>query len=328
MSYFPTTRMRRLRRTPDVRRLVAETRLDVSDFIYPLFVCPGSGVREEISAMPGNYHLSVDEVVKEAVEVYELGVPAIILFGIPEYKDAEGSSGWQAQGPVQRAIKVIKKEVPDLVVMTDVCLCDYTDHGHCGLIQGQEILNDPSLENLAKIALSHAEAGADFVCPSDMMDGRVGAIRRKLDEHSFTNVGIMAYSVKYASAMYGPFREAAQSAPSFGDRRSYQMDPANVREAIRETEQDLAEGADIVMVKPALAYLDVVKLIKEEFPVPVAAYNISGEYSMVKAAAAKGWIDERAVALEMLLSMRRAGADMILTYWAKDVARWLKEEQR
>ncbi|MBO8126299.1 MAG: porphobilinogen synthase [Firmicutes bacterium] len=320
--------MRRLRRTPDVRRLVAETRLDVSDFIYPLFVCPGSGVREEISAMPGNYHLSVDEVVKEAVEVYELGVPAIILFGIPEYKDAEGSSGWQAQGPVQRAIKVIKKEVPDLVVMTDVCLCDYTDHGHCGLIQGQEILNDPSLENLAKIALSHAEAGADFVCPSDMMDGRVGAIRRKLDEHSFTNVGIMAYSVKYASAMYGPFREAAQSAPSFGDRRSYQMDPANVREAIRETEQDLAEGADIVMVKPALAYLDVVKLIKEEFPVPVAAYNISGEYSMVKAAAAKGWIDERAVALEMLLSMRRAGADMILTYWAKDVARWLKEEQR
>lgn len=328
MSFYPITRMRRIRRTPEIRRMVRETRLDPANFIYPMFVCPGQGVRREVSSMPGVYHLSVDGIVKEAAELYELGVPAIILFGIPEYKDDQGSSGWKADGPVQEAIKALKAEVPELVVMTDVCLCDYTDHGHCGLIHEHEILNDESLANLAKIALSHAQAGADFVCPSDMMDGRIGAIRSKLDEEGLTNTGIISYAVKYASAMYGPFREAAQSAPSFGDRRGYQMDPANVREAIRETEQDLAEGADIVMVKPALSYLDVIRVVKDEFPVPVAAYNVSGEYSMVKAAAAKGWLDERAVVLEMLLSMHRAGADMILTYWAKDAARWLKEEQR
>lgn len=326
MSYFPITRGRRLRRTPGIRRMVAETRLDPADFIYPLFVCPGQGVRREIGAMPGNYHLSVDEAVREAVEVHNLGISALILFGIPEYKDAQGSAGWAENGPVQKAIAAIKAEVPQLTVMTDVCLCDYTDHGHCGLIQGNEILNDASLENLARIALSHAAAGVDFVCPSDMMDGRVGAIRSKLDAAGLTNVGIMSYAVKYASALYGPFREAAQSSPSFGDRRGYQMDPANIREALRETEQDLAEGADIVMVKPALPYLDVIQLVRTEFSAPVAAYNVSGEYSMVKAAAAKGWLDEKTVALEMLLSMRRAGADLILTYWAKDAARWLKEE--
>ncbi len=327
MSDYPITRLRRNRRNPQIRRMIAETRLDPADFIYPMFVCPGKGVRKEIAAMPGNYHLSVDEITREAVEVYRLGIPAILLFGIPEYKDAVGSSGWQVDGPVQQALKAIRAAVPELILITDVCLCDYTDHGHCGVISGQEILNDPSLEHLAQIAYSHAEVGADYVAPSDMMDGRVGAIRQRLDSEGLTNVGIISYAVKYASAMYGPFREALDSTPSFGDRRSYQMDPANSREAIREAKQDLAEGADIIMVKPALSYLDIIKLVSDEFPVPIAAYNVSGEYSMVKAAAAKGWIDEKAVALEMLLSMRRAGADLILTYWAKDAAKWLKEEQ-
>lgn len=326
MAHYPITRLRRNRRSSEIRRMIAETRLDPADFIYPMFVCPGQGVRKEIAAMPGNYHLSVDEIVKEAEAVYRLGVPAILLFGIPEYKDAVGSAGWQADGPVQEALRAIKAAVPELVLITDVCLCDYTDHGHCGVVSGQEILNDPSLEYLARIAYSHAEAGADYVAPSDMMDGRVGAIRQRLDSEGLTHVGIISYAVKYASAMYGPFREALDSTPVFGDRRSYQMDPANSREALREAQLDLAEGADIIMVKPALAYLDVIKLVADEFPVPIAAYNVSGEYSMVKAAAAKGWIDEKAVALEMLLSMRRAGADLILTYWAKDAAKWLKEE--
>lgn len=322
---FPVVRPRRLRRTPQLRRLVAETSLDPGDFIYPLFVVPGSGVKEEIPSMPGNYHWSVDLVVEEAAAAWQEGIPAVLLFGIPEYKDAQGSAGWREDGPVQRAIRALKRAVPELVVMTDVCLCDYTDHGHCGVVKGQEILNDPTLDLLARIALSHAEAGADVVAPSDMMDGRVAAIRQRLDEHGFAHVAIMSYAAKYASAMYGPFREAAQSAPQFGDRRSYQMDPPNSNEALREIELDLEEGADIVMVKPALAYLDVIARAKEAFGVPLAAYNVSGEFSMVKAAARLGWLDERRTALEILLGIKRAGADMIITYFARDAARWLKE---
>ncbi|MDI3280756.1 MAG: porphobilinogen synthase [Bacillota bacterium] len=322
---FPVVRPRRLRRTPQLRRLVAETSLDPGDFIYPLFVVPGSGVKEEIPSMPGNYHWSADLVVEEAAAAWQEGIPAVLLFGIPEYKDAQGSAGWREDGPVQRAIRALKRAVPELVVMTDVCLCDYTDHGHCGVVKGQEILNDPTLDLLARIALSHAEAGADVVAPSDMMDGRVAAIRQRLDEHGFTHVAIMSYAAKYASAMYGPFREAAQSAPQFGDRRSYQMDPPNSDEALREIELDLEEGADIVMVKPALAYLDVIARAKEAFGVPLAAYNVSGEFSMVKAAARLGWLDERRTALEILLGIKRAGADMIITYFARDAARWLKE---
>lgn len=324
MSY-PITRMRRLRRTPTLRRLVAETRVTVDDLIYPLFVVSGTGVKEEVGSMPGVYHWSVDLVVGEVAEAFQLGIPAVLLFGIPEYKDAQGSAGWRDDGPVQRAIRAIKKEVPEMVVMTDVCLCDYTDHGHCGVVKGNEILNDPSLELLARIALSHAEAGADVVAPSDMMDGRVAAIRQKLDEKGFTSVAIMSYSAKYASAMYGPFRDAAQSAPRFGDRRSYQMDAANAREALREMALDIEEGADIIMVKPALAYLDIIRRAREAFALPLAAYNVSGEYSMVKAAARLGWLDERRTMSEILLGIKRAGADMIITYAAKDMARWLRE---
>lgn len=319
-------RPRRLRISTGIRKLVCETKLDAGDFVYPLFVVPGSNVRSEISSMPGVFHLSPDMAVKEAAEAYHLGIPAVIIFGIPEYKDAVGSSAWDMSSPVQKAISAIKTALPEMVVIGDVCLCEYTDHGHCGLLDGHDVENDSTLELLAKVALSHAQAGADMIAPSDMMDGRILAIRNKLDDNGYKNISIMSYAVKYASAYYGPFRDAAQSAPQFGDRRSYQMDPANGREAMRETELDIAEGADIIMVKPALAYLDIVRQVRENFDYPVAAYNVSGEYSMVKAAAAKGWIDEKRMVMENLLSMKRAGADIIITYHAMDAARWLQEK--
>lgn len=321
----PFIRPRRLRTSEGIRRLVRETSLSAVDFVYPLFVVPGKGVKREISSLPGSYHLSSDMAVKAAEEAYALGIPAVMVFGLPEYKDERGSSAWDMNSPVQQAISQIKAAVPDLIVMSDVCLCEYTTHGHCGLPQGEKIDNDSTLPLLAQTALSHALAGADMVAPSDMMDGRVQAIREHLDENGFKDISIMSYAVKYASAYYGPFREAADSAPQFGDRRSYQMDPANAREAIKEAELDIAEGADIVMVKPALAYLDIVRQVRDSFTVPIAAYNVSGEYAMVKAAAAKGWIDEKRTVLETLLGMKRAGADIIITYHALDAARWLKE---
>ena len=322
---FPLHRPRRLRRTEKLRELVREHRLNASGFIYPMFVCPGTKVRNEIGAMPGVYQQSADQIVEECREVEALGISGVILFGLPESKDPRGESSLAKDGVVQRAIEGIKKAKLDLVVITDVCLCEYTDHGHCGVIENGEVVNDETLEILSEQALSHARAGADLVAPSDMMDGRVGAIRRRLDENGFEHVGIMAYSVKYCSGFYGPFREAAQSAPQFGDRRSYQMDSANGNEALKEVELDLEEGADIVMVKPALAYLDIIRRVRERFDVPVAAYNVSGEYSMVKAAAAKGWIDEKRVVFEILTGIQRAGAEIILTYHAKDVAKWLEE---
>lgn len=321
---FPLHRPRRLRRTEKIRGLVRENRLTTAGFIYPMFVCPGTKVRNEVSSMPGIYQQSADQIVEECREVESLGISGVILFGLPESKDPQGKSSLAADGVVQRAIEGIKKAKLDLLVITDVCLCEYTDHGHCGVLDGSEIINDPTLEILSDQALSHARAGADLVAPSDMMDGRVGAIRAKLDKNNFTNVTIMAYSAKYCSGFYGPFREAAQSAPQFGDRRSYQMDPANAREALKEVAMDLDEGADIVMVKPALAYLDMIRRVREEVDVPVAAYNVSGEYSMVKAAASKGWVDEKRIVLEILTGIQRAGAEIILTYHAKDVARWLK----
>jgi len=319
-------RPRRLRLSAGIRQLVRETSLEVTNFVYPLFIVPGSNVRKEIPSMPGVFHLSPDMAVKEAAEVYGLGIPAVIVFGIPEYKDAEGSSAWDMDSPVQKAMILIKASLPDLVVIGDVCLCEYTSHGHCGLLNGHEVDNDSTLELLAKVALSHARAGADMVAPSDMMDGRILAIRNKLDTNGYKNVSIMSYAVKYASAYYGPFRDAAQSAPQFGDRRGYQMDPANGREAMREVELDIAEGADIIMVKPALAYLDIVRQVRDNYDYPVAVYNVSGEYSMVKAAAANGWIDEKRMVMENLLSMKRAGADIIITYHAMDAARWLQEK--
>lgn len=322
---FPVVRGRRLRQSAGLRRMVAETTLDPGDFIYALFVRSGRGVREEVASMPGVFRLSPDLAVEEAVEAYSLGIPAVILFGIPDYKDDVGSSGWQDDGPVQAAIRGIKQAVPELVVLTDVCLCDYSDHGHCGVVEHGRILNDQTLPLLANIALSHARAGADGVSPSDMMDGRVAAIRQRLDKEGFTETLIMAYSVKYASAMYGPFRDAALSAPSFGDRRSYQMDHPNVREALREVEEDIQEGADLVMVKPALAYLDVIRQVRDRVLLPVVAYNVSGEYAMVKAASRMGWLDERRVTLEILTAIKRAGADLIITYSAKDAARWLAQ---
>jgi porphobilinogen synthase len=323
---FPIHRGRRLRRTPGIRRLVRETRVSTDDFIFPLFAVAGSGIRREISAMPGNFHLSVDMLAPEIEEICGLNIPAVILFGLPESKDAVGSEGYADRGVVQEAIREIKRLAPDLVVITDVCLCEYTDHGHCGVVdEAGNVLNDPTLELLARMAVSHARAGADIVAPSDMMDGRVAAIREALDGEGFAGTAILSYAVKYASAFYGPFREAADSAPQFGDRRSYQMDPPNVREALREAEEDIAEGADIIMVKPALAYLDVLAAVAETFPVPIAAYNVSGEFSMIKAAGERGWIDEERVALEVLTAIKRAGADMILTYFAKDAARWLQE---
>lgn len=321
---FPLHRPRRLRRTEKIRSLVRETRLTTAGFVYPMFVCPGTKVRNEVNSMPGIYQQSADQIVEECREVESLGIPAVILFGLPETKDPKGKSSLAADGVVQRAIEGIKRAKLDLLVMTDVCLCEYTDHGHCGVLEGEEIANDPTLEILSDQALSHARAGADVVAPSDMMDGRVGAIRKKLDSHKFEKVPIMAYAAKYCSGFYGPFREAAQSAPQFGDRRSYQMDPANAREAMKEVAMDLEEGADVVMVKPALPYLDIVRMVRDRFDVPVAAYNVSGEFSMVKAAARNNWIDEKRVVLEILTGIQRAGASIILTYHAKDVARWLK----
>jgi len=324
---FPDVRLRRLRRTETLRAMVRETSLSVNDLIFPLFVCPGTRVRNEIGAMPGNFQLSVDLLVEECREVARLGIPAVILFGIPEHKDEHGSEGYSDQGIVQQAVRAIKREVPELMVITDVCLCEYTSHGHCGMIRDGDVENDATLELLARMSVSHANAGADMVAPSDMMDGRVGAIRGALDEHGFSHVPIMAYAAKYASAFYGPFREAADSAPAFGDRRSYQMDPANSDEALREVELDLEEGADIVMVKPALPYLDILRRVKDTFGCPTAAYNVSGEFAMVKAAARNGWIDGERVMMEVLLSIKRAGADLILTYFAKDAARKLAAGQ-
>jgi porphobilinogen synthase len=317
---FPAYRPRRLRKSEKLRQLIRETTLTAGNLIYPLFVGPGTNVVRPVSSMPGVAQLSVDRAVVECRDAAALGIPAVILFGIPETKDALGSEASISDGVVQKAIRSIKDNVPDLLVVTDVCLCEYTDHGHCGLIKNGAVDNDSTLEILAQEALSHARAGADIVAPSDMMDGRVGAIRRALDSEGFDQVAIMAYAAKYASGFYGPFREAAESTPQFGDRRSYQMDPANSDEALREVELDIQEGADIVMVKPALAYLDVIYRVKEQFGYPVAAYSVSGEYSMIKAAGINGWIDEERIMLEVLLSIRRAGADMILTYFAKQIA--------
>jgi len=321
---FPTHRPRRLRRTEALRGLVRETQLSTHGLLYPMFACPGKKVRTEVSSMPGIFQQSPDQIVEECREVADLGIPGVILFGLPEHKDETGSEAASPKAAVQRSIEAIRKAKLNLLVVTDVCLCEYTSHGHCGVIKDGQILNDPSLELLANAALSHARAGADIVAPSDMMDGRVAAIRRKLDDKGFQDVAILSYAAKYCSAFYGPFREAAQSAPQFGDRRSYQMDPANAREALREVELDLEEGADIIMVKPALPYLDVIARVRERFDVPVAAYNVSAEFSMVKAAAQKGWIDEQRIVLEILTGIQRAGASIILTYHAKDAARWLK----
>ncbi len=328
---FPTIRLRRLRMTEQFRKMVAETQLSTNDFIYPLFVCPGENVKREVRSMPGVFQQSIDNIIRECEEVYKLGIPAVILFGIPERKDEFGSEAYDENGIIQRTVRALKREIPELVVITDVCLCEYTSHGHCGIVREvapgkYEIVNDETVELLAKEALSHAEAGADMVAPSDMMDGRVSAIRKILDENGFQNVPIMSYSAKYASGFYGPFREAAESAPKFGDRKSHQMDPSNSDEALREIALDLQEGADIVMVKPALAYLDVIYRVKQEFKVPVAAYQVSGEYSMIKAAALNGWIDEQRIMLETLTAIKRAGADLILTYFAKDAARILRQQ--
>jgi len=318
MSGFPVTRLRRLRRTDTLRALVRETHLSLDDVVMPLFACPGEGVVRPVTGLDGIAQRSVDEIVREAAELASLGLRAVLLFGIPEEKDEEGSGAWESDGIVQRALRALRAEVPGLTLVTDVCLCEYTSHGHCGVLRDGEVENDETLELLVRTAVSHVAAGADVVAPSDMMDGRVGAIREALPQ-----VPIVAYAAKYASAFYGPFREVAESAPSFGDRRGYQMDPPNVREALRECALDLEEGADALMVKPALAYLDVIRAVRERFDCPVAAYNVSGEYAMVKAAAAAGHLDEQAAALESLVAIKRAGADLVFTYWAKDLARWL-----
>lgn len=324
---FPVFRPRRLRATPALRRLTAETELSAGRLALPLFARDGEKLRRPVESMPGVHQLSPDEILKEAATAFGAGVPAVLLFGIPESKDEQASGAWAEEGIVQRTVRLLKRELPELVVITDVCLCEYMSHGHCGIVEERhgraEILNDPSLELLARTALTHAEAGADLVAPSDMMDGRIGAIRTRLDENGLEGTPILSYAAKYASAFYGPFREAAESAPKFGDRRSYQMDPANAEEALREVALDLAEGADMVMVKPALAYLDILQRVKAEFRCPTAAYAVSGEYAMIKAAAARGWLDERAAFLEAHLALRRAGADLIITYAAVDLARWL-----
>ncbi|HSY10254.1 MAG TPA: porphobilinogen synthase [Candidatus Dormibacteraeota bacterium] len=324
IGQFPNYRPRRLRQSPALRKLVCETRLSVGQLVLPLFVRAGPKLRHPINSMPGVFQLSPDELLREATKAHALGVPAILLFGIPDKKDAKASGAFAKNGIVQQTVRLLKKELPSLLVITDVCLCEYMAHGHCGVVSHGKILNDPTLKILAQTALSHAESGADIVAPSDMMDGRVRAIREALDKNDFFETPIMSYAAKFASAFYGPFREAAESAPQFGDRRSYQMDAANANEALREVALDIQEGADIVMVKPALAYLDLIHRVKTEFGYPTAAYAVSGEYSMIKAAAAKGWIDERAVTLESLLAMRRAGADILITYAAADAARWLK----
>jgi porphobilinogen synthase len=326
MPDFPALRLRRLRKSEAVRSLVRETQVDAGDFVYPLFVVEGRGVKNEISSLPGAYHFSADKLGKEADDIARLKIPAVLLFGVVNGKDETGSAAYNTRGVVQQAIRSIKKAAPGLLVITDVCLCEYTSHGHCGIISNGDVDNDKTLPLLAKMALSHADAGADMVAPSDMMDGRVKAIRQALDSNGFDALPILAYAAKYASAFYGPFREAAGSAPQFGNRKSYQMDPPNVREALREVEQDIQEGADIVMVKPALAYLDVIRRVRETFTHPLAAYNVSGEYAMVKAAAARGWIDEKRIVPEILTSIKRAGADIIITYHAKDAAAWLAEQ--
>ncbi|MCZ6685705.1 MAG: porphobilinogen synthase [Candidatus Dadabacteria bacterium] len=324
--YFPAYRPRRLRRNSNLRKLLAETKLSVDDFIYPMFVRPGKNKKVSVSSMPGIYKQSIDNLIKEIREVKKLGIKAILLFGIPERKDEMGTEGYDENGIIQKAIREIKKKVKDIIVITDVCMCEYTSHGHCGIIRDGDVDNDETLQYLARMSLSHVQAGADMVAPSDMMDGRVGVIRDELDANGFNNIAIMSYAAKYASAFYGPFREAAESPPQFGDRRSYQMDPPNVREALREIELDIEEGADIVMVKPALAYLDVIRAAREGFDHPIAAYNVSGEYSMVKAAGKLGWIDEELVMMEVLTSIKRAGADLILTYFAKDAAKVLSRK--
>jgi porphobilinogen synthase len=313
-------RPRRLRRNESIRAMVRETRLTPDDFVYPLFACEGEGVRREINSMPGVFNLSVDEIVREVESARRAGVRSVILFGVPDEKDSAGSQAYAEDGIVQRAIRAVKREVKDVLVIADNCLCEYTDHGHCGVIKDGEVLNDPTLELLARTAVSQAEAGADIIAPSNMMDGFVASIREALDRAGFEQIPVMSYAVKYASGFYGPFREAAQSAPQFGDRRGYQMDPANSREAMREAELDIAQGADMLMVKPAIAYLDIIRMVRERFDVPVAAYQVSGEYAMIKAAARLGWIDEQRVAFESLLAIKRAGADIILTYYAKDFA--------
>jgi len=326
LMYFPAYRPRRLRRNSNLRELVAETKLSVDDFIYPMFVMPGKNKKVAIKSMPGIYKQSIDNLIKEIREVKKLGIKAILLFGIPESKDEMGKEGYDENGIIQKALREIKKKVKDIVLITDVCMCEYTSHGHCGIIKDGDVDNDETLNYLARMSVSHAESGADMVAPSDMMDGRVGVIRDELDRNGYKNIGIISYSAKYASAFYGPFREAAESPPQFGDRRSYQMDPPNVREALREIELDIEEGADIVMVKPALPYLDVIRAAREEFDHPIAAYNVSGEYSMVKAAGKLGWIDEELVMIEVLTSIKRAGADLILTYFAKDAAKVLSRK--
>jgi porphobilinogen synthase len=326
MSNFPTVRMRRTRQNEKLRSLVRETRLSVDQLIYPMFVAEDISEPRPVSSMPGIMNWPLEYIGREAERIATLGIPAVLLFGLPAAKDGVGSEAYNEQGIIQQAIHRLKAETPDTLVITDVCLCEYTDHGHCGVILNGNVQNDESLELLSRMALSHVEAGADIVAPSDMMDGRVGAIRHTLDEQGFSQTPIMAYSAKFASGFYGPFREAAGSAPQFGDRRSYQMDPANVREALREVDLDIAEGADIVMVKPAMAYMDVIRQVRDHCDLPIAAYNVSGEYSMIKAAAQNGWIDERRVAMEVLTGIRRSGADMIITYFAPDVAEWLKEK--
>ncbi len=325
--YFPSYRPRRMRRNANIRRMVRETHLHVEDLIYPMFSAFGENIKKEIPSMPGIYQQSIGNIVAEAKEVHELGIPAVILFGIPETKDAVGSDAYCETGIIQNTIRAIKEAVPELTVITDVCMCEYTDHGHCGIIKDQDVENDSTLELLAKEALSHAQAGADIVAPSDMMDGRIAALRDILDENGFEQIPVMSYAVKYASAYYGPFRDAADSTPAFGDRRTYQMDPANRMEALREANQDVAEAADFLMVKPALAYLDVLRELKDNFDLPLVAYNVSGEYSMVKAAAEKGWIDGDRVIMETLLGMKRAGADLIITYHAKEAAKLLTKQQ-
>lgn len=327
MAGFPEKRLRRLRYNPRVRDMVRETILTKNDFIYPLFVVPGQNVREEIRSMPGVFRFSIDNLVKECREVAQMGIPAVILFGIPEHKDEVGSDAYSDEGIIQRAVRAVKAEVQNLLVMTDVCLCEYTSHGHCGVLNGEEILNDETVELLVKEAVSHAKAGADVIAPSDMMDGRVAAIRKGLDENGFRNIPVLSYAVKYASGFYGPFRDAADSAPAFGDRRSHQMDPANGDEAIREALSDVEEGADIIMVKPAGAYLDIIRRVKEATGMPMAAYQVSGEYAMIKAAGRNDWIDEERVMMESLVAIKRAGADMILTYFAKDASRVLDRQQ-
>jgi porphobilinogen synthase len=327
MAKFPQLRLRRLRRTERLRELVQESRVDIGDLVYPIFVVEGKGIKQEVSAMPGIFRLSPDQLPPEIEEIAGLKIPAVLLFGIPEHKDEVGSSAYDPQGVIPQAIRTIRKSAPEILVITDVCLCEYTSHGHCGVVVGDQIDNDQTLPLLAKIALCHAEAGADIVAPSDMMDGRVKAIREVLDAKGFQHLPLLSYAAKYASAFYGPFREAAESAPQFGDRRSYQMDYHNVREALREIEQDINEGADIIMIKPALAYLDVIRQARNTFNCPLAAYNVSGEYAMVKAAADQGWFDEKQAVVEILTAIKRAGADIIITYHAKDFATWVAKER-